>query len=145
MKTFMNNPFPCLGEASRGTWVLAALIVSLSSMLTGRAPAQIFTNLYSFQYSSGLGYTNGPDPEASLVQGNDGDFYGTTRFGGTNSLSLGSSFGTVFKISANGALTTLYSFSGGYDGAAPCLAGLVQGSDGNFYGITRFGGTNNVR
>ena len=56
--------------------------------------------------------------------------------GGTNG------YGTVFKISANGALTSLYSFGSiedadGYllDGAFP-LAGLVQGSDGNFYGTT---------
>jgi hypothetical protein len=41
----------------------------------------------------------------------------------------------VFKISTNGALTSLYSFTGGNDGANP-TAGLVQGSDGNFYGTT---------
>ena len=51
------------------------------------------------------------------------------RSGGTNG------YGTVFKISTNGALTTLYSFTGGNDGADP-NAGLVQGSDGNFYGTT---------
>ena len=49
----------------------------------------------------------------------------------------------MFKISANGALTSLYSFTGGNDGANP-YAGLVQGSDGNFYGTTRGGGTNNA-
>ena len=48
--------------------------------------------------------------------------------------------GTVFQISTNGALTTLYSF-GGDDGSQP-YAGLVQGSDGNFYGTTSDGGTN---
>jgi uncharacterized repeat protein (TIGR03803 family) len=55
--------------------------------------------------------------------------------GGTNG------YGTVFKISTNGALTTLYSFTGGNDGAYPD-AGLVQGSDGYFYGTTDGGGTN---
>ena len=46
----------------------------------------------------------------------------------------------MFKISTNGALTSLYSFTGGNDGANP-YAGLVQGSDGNFYGTTCYGGT----
>ena len=47
----MQRPFLCFGKASRGTWVLAALIISLSSMLTVRATAQIYASLYSFQYS----------------------------------------------------------------------------------------------
>ena len=52
----------------------------------------------------------------------------------------GQSAGTVFRISTNGALTSLYSFIGGTDGAYP-NAGLVQGSDGYFYGTTESGGT----
>ena len=47
--------------------------------------------------------------------------------------------GTVFEISTNGALTTLYSFTGGNDGGSP-YGDLVQGSDGNFYGTTEYGG-----
>ena len=66
------------------------------------------------------------------MQGSDGNFYGTTSSSGTNG------YGTVFKISANGALTSLYSFTGGNDGANP-YAGLVQGSDGYFYGTTLLG------
>ncbi|MGA2540499.1 MAG: choice-of-anchor tandem repeat GloVer-containing protein [Verrucomicrobiota bacterium] len=46
---------------------------------------------------------------------------------------------TVFQLSRNGVLTTLYSFTGGSDGANPD-AGLVQGSDGSFYGTTSGGG-----
>ena len=68
-----------------------------------------------------------------LVQGSDGYFYGATEQGGTNN------YGTVFRISTNGALTTLYSFTGGNDGDSP-QAGLVQGADGNFYGTTGGGG-----
>jgi uncharacterized repeat protein (TIGR03803 family) len=49
----------------------------------------------------------------------------------------------VFKISTNGVLTSLYSFTGTNDGTNPD-AGLVQGSDGNFYGTTESGGTNNL-
>jgi uncharacterized repeat protein (TIGR03803 family) len=90
----------------------------------------VFTRLHSFGV-----YTNGAYPEAGLVQGSDGSFYGTTANGGTNG-----GYGTVFKISAGGVLTTLYSFTGGVDGAYP--TGLVQGSDGNFYGTTFQGGAN---
>jgi uncharacterized repeat protein (TIGR03803 family) len=88
------------------------------------------TTLYSFP-----GGKDGRDPRAGLVQGSDGNFYGTTVGGGTNLA------GTVFKISATGALTTLYVFTGGKDGAYPSAGlGLVQGSDGNFYGTTYGGG-----
>jgi uncharacterized repeat protein (TIGR03803 family) len=96
----------------------------------GAQAGVVFTNFYSF-----TGGNDGGSPEAGLVQGSDGNFYGTTSHGGTNG------DGTVFKISTNGALTSLYSFTGGNDGAYP-YAGLVQGSDGNFYGTTSGGGTN---
>jgi uncharacterized repeat protein (TIGR03803 family) len=87
------------------------------------------TSLYSF-----TGGNDGANPSAALVQGNDGYFYGTTQNGGTNN------FGTVFKISTNGALTTLHVFTDGSDGGYP-YAGLVQGTEGSFYGTTSEGGT----
>lgn len=79
--------------------------------------------------------TDGANPSAALVQGNDGNFYGTTEEGGMNN------DGTVFKITSNGTLTTLLSFNDS-NGAYP-EAALVQGSDGNFYGTTPNGGANN--
>jgi len=91
-----------------------------------------FTSLHSFQVP-----TNGANPYAGLVQGRDGNFYGTTYGGGTNNA------GTVFKISTNGLLTPLCFFTGGNDGANP-MAGLVQGRDGNLYGTTGGGGTNDT-
>ena len=81
---------------------------------------------------------NGYNPSAGLVQGTDGNFYGTTAYGGNLSLNAGSGFGTVFKMTPAGALTTLVSFNGS-NGSYPC-AGLAQGSDGNFYGTTGGGG-----
>jgi uncharacterized repeat protein (TIGR03803 family) len=99
------------------------------------------TSLYSF-----TGGKDGGFPYAGLVQGSDGNFYGTTYTGGaaTNQYGAGiAGFGTVFRISTNGALTTLYLFTGGNDGGFP-YAGLVQGSDGSFYGTTYTGGTNNA-
>ena len=90
------------------------------------------TTLYEF-----TGGDDGANPNG-LVQGSDGNFYGTTYYGGTNNIDSG----TVFKISTNGALTSLYSFTGGNDGGWP-YAGLVQGSDGNFYGTTLHGDSSN--
>jgi uncharacterized repeat protein (TIGR03803 family) len=88
-------------------------------------------------------YTHGAFPSAGLVQGTDGDFYGTTSGDGTNgSCNNENGCGTVFKINPDSRFTTLYNFcsqSGCADGAVP-YAGLVQGTDGNFYGTTEYGG-----
>jgi len=95
------------------------------------SPGGSYTNLYSF-----AGYPNdGANPVAGLVHGSDGSFYGTTESGGTND------YGTVFRISPGGSYTNLYSFAGSpNDGESPS-AGLVLGSDGNFYGTAFYGGT----
>jgi uncharacterized repeat protein (TIGR03803 family) len=69
----------------------------------------------------------------TLIQAADGDFYGTTQAGGFNTQ------GTVYRIKADGAFTSLFSFSGALDGSNPNGA-LVQGADGNFYGTT-YGGS----
>jgi uncharacterized repeat protein (TIGR03803 family) len=87
-------------------------------------PAAVFTNLYSF-----TGGTDGGSPEAGLIQGSDGFFYGTTSGGGSGDN------GTIFKISSAGTLTTLYRFSGGSDGSEP-QAQLVQVNATNFLGTT---------
>jgi len=95
--------------------------------------AQTFTNLFSFNG------TDGQSPYAPLVQGTDGNLYGTTA---GSFIDLG---GTVFKITTGGQLTTLYSFctqASCADGAAP-VAELVQSNDGTFYGTTYRGGANN--
>ncbi len=92
----------------------------------------VLTTLYSF-----TGLDDGGNPLAGLVHGLDGNFYGTTEFGGNEGLY--GPAGTVFAISTNGVLTSLYAFSGFDDGANP-TAGLVLGSDGLFYGTTAFGG-----
>src|ERR1700730_11299182 len=85
----------------------------------------------------------GSQPYTGLVQATDGNFYGTTAYGGANCVATGGC-GTVFKITPDGTLTTLYSFcslSGCTDGSYP-EAGLIQAIDGNFYGTTTSGGTN---
>jgi uncharacterized repeat protein (TIGR03803 family) len=86
----------------------------------------MLTTLHSFQIADGA------SPDAPLIQGTDGDLYGTTSDGGT------SAAGTLFKITTSGALTTLYSFDG-MDGSTP-EAALVQDTNGMFYGTTSNGG-----
>jgi uncharacterized repeat protein (TIGR03803 family) len=97
------------------------------------ASAQTVTTLTSFDV------TNGADPFAGLVQGTDGNFYGTTQAGGASGRCT-NGCGTVFKITAAGTLTTLHSFDS-TDGSGS-EGGLVLGTDGNFYGTTYAGGAN---
>ncbi len=102
-------------------------------------PSGTLTTLYSF--CSQPNCVDGAFPQAGLVQGSDGNFYGTTFGGGANGNCAGGC-GTVFKITPIGALTTLYSFCSQpncADGDEP-LTTLVQGTDGNFYGETQLGG-----
>jgi uncharacterized repeat protein (TIGR03803 family) len=90
-------------------------------------PSGVLTTLHSFNRID-----DGADPYAGLVQATDGSFYGTTGGGGPYS------YGTVFKITSGGVLTTLHVFDSN-DGAYP-NGGLVQATDGNFYGTTENGG-----
>jgi uncharacterized repeat protein (TIGR03803 family) len=86
--------------------------------------------------------TNGCEPRGGLVLGTDGNLYGTTCNGGASMGQgrLGLGYGTVFRVTTDGNLSTLVSFNG-INGANP-LASLVQGDDGSFYGVTCTGGTN---
>lgn len=95
-------------------------------------PSGVLTTLYTF--CSQVNCADGNGPYGGMVQGTDGNFYGTTILGGIGG-------GTVFKITPTGTLTTLHGFEGP-DGSAP-VAGLIQASDGNFYGTTSYGGANN--
>ena len=125
-----------VGRSSTRRLVLASLVRVIWAGLFalpahGAWAAAVLTSIHSFQ-----AFTNGAFPAGALVLGTDRNFYGTTGGGGTNA-----GFGTVFRISTNGALTSLYSFTGGNDGGSP--NGLTLASDGNFYGTTDEGGSNN--
>jgi uncharacterized repeat protein (TIGR03803 family) len=95
----------------------------------GITPSGVKTVLHVFPKTG----SDGEIPYAGVIQGSDGNFYGTTYFGGS------SGFGTVFKVTPSGTETVLYSFAGGSDGEHP-YASVIQGSDGNFYGTTYQGG-----
>ena len=99
-------------------------------------PSGTYTTLYSFK-----GGSDGAYPYAPPVEGNDGNFYGTTTAGG-NTAKCGSGCGTIYKITPAGALTTLYQFdiTNGYAPYGP----LVLGTDGNFYGTATFGTSANA-
>lgn len=96
--------------------------------------AQTLTTLYNF-----TGISDGVNPYGALVQGANGNLYGTT------SSSFGRGYGTAFEITTEGMLTTLYTFCSlpnCADGSYP-LSGLILANDGNFYGVTNDGGAHN--
>ncbi len=118
-------------------------------------PSGTLTTLYNFCSQGGTACTDGSEP-LILVQGSDSNFYGTTQTGGSGQSvnyiqgSGGSAplngAGTIFKLTASGQLSTLYTFCQGGTNAADCTDGtvpndLVEGADGNFYGTTQYGGT----
>jgi len=92
--------------------------------------------LHSFCSQSGC--PDGYDPSAGVIQDTDGNFYGTTGFGGASSTNCPAGCGTIFRITSKGALTTIHTFDW-TDGYLPL--GLVQSVDGDFYGITIYGGS----
>jgi uncharacterized repeat protein (TIGR03803 family) len=128
-----------------GTLSVPAVMFGLLLVSADNASAQASTTLYRFCTQPSC--ASGSSPQ-SLVQATDGNFYGMTLSGGANDAVLCSSLyeygcGTVFKITPDGALTTLYSFctlTDCADGALPNTA-LIQAADGDFYGTTPYGGT----
>jgi uncharacterized repeat protein (TIGR03803 family) len=96
-------------------------------------PGGILTVMHAFAADP----TDGGFPDGAVIQATDGNFYGTTEFGGA------SGDGTVFRMTSAGSLTVVHSFADGApDGSLPGGA-LVQAANGNFYGTTRAGGTSN--
>lgn len=88
------------------------------------------TVLYNF-----AGGLDGSTPNGNLLRDPQGNFYGTTAYGGT----YGN--GTVFKLTSSGQESVLYSFTGGADGSQPG-GGLIADKQGNLYGIAGGGNTN---
>jgi uncharacterized repeat protein (TIGR03803 family) len=97
-------------------------------------PTRIETLLHAFVGGS----SDGATPYATLVEGSDGNLYGTTSAGGS------SGDGMVFEVTPAGTETILHVFAGGSSDGAQPWAGLIQGSDGNFYGATVAGGASGL-
>ncbi len=104
------------------------LLLAASCLFAASAGAQTLDVVHRFQEDGGA--------YGRLIQATDGNFYGTTSWGGTYGV------GTVFKLDGSGSVTTLHSF-GHFEGAYP-KAALLQGADGNFYGTASAGGANNL-
>jgi uncharacterized repeat protein (TIGR03803 family) len=110
---------------------IASLVSIFFAATVIAVSAQTFTTLAAFHG------TNGQNPNTALIQGLDGNLYGTTGTGGT------AGYGTFYKITPAGKLTTIYSFcslANCDDGAGPNH--LLLAADGNFYGVTGAGGAN---
>jgi uncharacterized repeat protein (TIGR03803 family) len=131
------------GPTSDGANPTTPLLQTADGQLYGEAGGGAFTSGIFFRISSSgqeailhnFSTAEG-NPNSPLIQATDGDFYGTTS-GGTGAN------GAVFKVDSIGNLTILHIFSGGTgDGSSP-RGGLVQATDGNFYGVTGAGGSDN--
>jgi uncharacterized repeat protein (TIGR03803 family) len=116
-----------LGGKTATPTCVAAFASSTCGTVFKITPSGTVTFIYEFAKTDGAG------PIGPVIQGTDGNFYGTTSEGGT------SGFGVVFKLTSSGVLTVLHDFNG-TDGKTPD-AGLVQANDGNFYGVASAGGT----
>jgi uncharacterized repeat protein (TIGR03803 family) len=131
------QPISGLVEIGRGNFYGATAYGGLTATNCGDGCGVVFqitaagqeSTLYSFDMDAGHGRL-----PVGLTLGKDGNLYGTTQVGGQTNQ------GTVFKVTLSGAQTVIYQFrSGGVDGQYP-NGPLVQASDGNFYGTTRYGG-----
>src|SRR6266550_9064215 len=100
---------------SSPTWFPSAALMAVFKITPGGA----------LTFLTSLIPLNGVHPAANLVPGPDGNFYGTTRDGGSNNV------GTIFRLGTSGSLTSLFSFST-TNGSAP-QGGLALGEDGSFY------------
>jgi uncharacterized repeat protein (TIGR03803 family) len=124
----------CIFKLSRTRLLLimTTFMCGLLALSGAQAQSYTFSTLHSFNYN------DGGSPHDGLIQGANGNLYGTTASGGAYA-GHGNADGTVFEITSSGTLTTLHSFSGS-DGDAS-WAGLVRGANGNLFGTTTLGGT----
>jgi uncharacterized repeat protein (TIGR03803 family) len=104
---------------------------SLQGTVFTVTPSGTLTTLHIFSGQEGR------HPEAGLVQAANGNFYGTTH----DKQSGSGVFGTIFKMTLSGAVTTLHDFDGA-DGCDPSNGALVQATNGNLYGTTEACGAN---
>lgn len=102
-------------------------VLLLTLLFVASSAAQTFKVFHSFSF------TDGSSPNGDLLRDSEGNFYGTTQFGGSSNRGL------VYELDAKGNETILYTFTGGADGGIP-IGRVIRDSAGNLYGITSLGG-----
>jgi uncharacterized repeat protein (TIGR03803 family) len=138
------NLYGTTNQGGPGTPPACGPVMPSCGVVFKLSPTNTETVLHNF-----AGVPDGAYPSAGLVRDAGGNLYGTTPFGGSanSSCKVGTNdyttCGTVFKISAKGTETVLYSFRSGTDGGEP-YAGLIQDGTGNLYGTANRGGESNL-
>jgi uncharacterized repeat protein (TIGR03803 family) len=131
------GPYAALLQASDGnlygTTLNGGTSIDSNGTVFKITPSGTLTTLHSFCTLTGC--ADGSGPFSPVIQGRDGNLYGTTYSGGTTG------WGTLFKITLGGTFSVVYTFDAAH-GEAP--NGVIQGSDGNFYLTAYQGGTNNA-
>ena len=92
------------------------------------SPSGSESAIYSFTAGA-----DGSSPIQGLIQATDGNLYGITYGSGANG------WGTVFRVTLAGSESVVYAFTNGSEGSFPRF-GVIQGTDGNLYGMTEQGG-----
>lgn len=134
-----DEPYGGLVQALDGSFYGTTLyggLFNAGTIFKISANGKILTTLHNF----GVGGNDGANPYAGLVLANDGYFYGTTFAGA----GYANEYGTIYRIRPNGTnYLVLYRFTNTKDGSNP-KGGLLQDTDGNFYGTTDRGGMGNA-
>jgi uncharacterized repeat protein (TIGR03803 family) len=143
LATLLNVTYPTQARVT-SSYILKAtdgsLYITQQADVTTGVVLKVVAGTATPFYSFGRVPDDAGPPGAPLIEGTDGNLYGTSATGGSPSAACPNGCGTVFRITPAGVETVLHSFGGNAaDGQAPSGA-LVQGTDGNFYGLTSAGG-----
>ena len=143
LSTLANVTYPVEGRVT-SSYLLqttdGSLYIAQQSEVTIGVVLKVVAGAATPFYSFGRVPGDAGPPGGPLIEGTDGNLYGTSATGGSPSAGCPNGCGAVFRITPAGVETVLHSFGGNAaDGQAPSGA-LVQGTDGNFYGLTSAGG-----